>query len=85
MPFVPSAKTASIRATRPLFSIAVRSFWLIALISEPVAVSPYRMHVRPRRSLGSLAPLECRMKVRRIPRTPPKRPASNTTLSLGEA
>src|SRR6476620_7376133 len=43
------------------------------------------MHVRPSRSLGSFAPLAWRIKVRRIPSTPPKRPASKTTLSLGEA
>src|SRR5262245_57221038 len=65
----------SIRVTRPALSIAARSSWLMALISVGVVASPYRMQVRPRRSLGSLVPLAWRMKVRRIPRTPPKRPA----------
>src|SRR5687768_18457476 len=75
----------SIRATRPAFSIAFRRFWLTTLISAGVVASPYRTHVRPRRSLGSFEPLAWRMKVRRIPRVPPKRPASKTTLSRGEA
>src|SRR6267142_225090 len=74
----------SMRATLPSFSIAFRIFWLTTLISEGV-VSSYRTHVRPRRSLGSFAPLAGRMKVRRIPRAAPKRPASKTTLSRGEA
>src|SRR5262245_9138086 len=43
------------------------------------------MAVRPRRSVGSFAPFAWRMKVRRIPSTPPKSPASKTTLSRGEA
>src|SRR5687768_3623227 len=47
----------SIRAARPSFSIAFRSFWLTSLISAGVLFSPYRMQVRPRRSLGSLEPL----------------------------
>src|SRR5438093_8051853 len=75
----------SMRATRPSFSIAFRSFWLTTLISVAVVASPYRTHVRPRRSLGSFAPLAWRMKVRRIPSAPPKRPGSKTTLSRGEA
>src|SRR5918995_914523 len=75
----------SIRTARPSFSIAFRSFWLTALISAAVVASPYLTDVRPRRSLGSLEPLACRINVRRIPRTPPKRPASKTTLSRGEA
>src|SRR5262245_65532009 len=54
-------------------------------ISVAVIASSYRMHVRPRRSLGSFAPLAWRMNVRRIPRTPPNRPASKTTLSRGES
>src|SRR5262249_2046262 len=73
------------RATRPACSIALRSFWLTTLISAAAVASPYRMQVRPRRSLGSFEPLAWRMKVRRIPRAPPKRPASKTTLSRGEA
>src|SRR5688572_1400550 len=72
------------RAARPSFSIAFRSFWLTSRISARVVFS-YRMQVRPRRSLGSLEPLAWRIKVRRMPRTPPKRPASKTTLSRGEA
>ena len=43
------------------------------------------MQVRPRRSLGSFAPLAWRMNVRRIPSAPPNSPASKTTLSRGEA
>ena len=39
----------------------------------------------PRRSVGSLAPFACRMNVRRMPNAPPNSPASNTTLSRGEA
>ena len=70
---------------RPSFSIACRSFWLIILVSEAVIASPYRTQVRPSRSLGSFEPFAWMMKVRRIPRAPPKRPASNTTLSRGEA
>src|SRR4029434_7603554 len=73
------------RATRPSFSIALRSFSLMTFISAGVVVPPYRTQVRPRRSLGSFAPCAWMMKVRRIPRTPPKRPASKTTLSRGEA
>src|SRR4029450_4189599 len=34
---------------------------------------------------GSFAPFAWRMKVRRMPRTPPNRPASKTTLSRGAA
>src|SRR5262245_40643973 len=74
----------SIRARALSFSIAFRSFWLTTLISAGVVAS-YRTQVRPRRSLGSFAPLAWRIKVRRIPRAPPKRPASKTTLSRGEA
>src|SRR3982751_3976022 len=54
----------SLRATRPAFSIPFRSFWLTTLISAAVVVSPYRMHVKPRRSLGSLEPLAWRINVR---------------------
>ena len=43
------------------------------------------MQVRPSRSVGSFAPPAWRMKVRRMPSTPPNRPASKTTLSRGEA
>src|SRR5512144_2388501 len=75
----------SMWATRPSFSIALRSFWLMTLISAGLVPSPYRTHVRPSRSLGSFGSLEWRMKVRRMPRTPPNRPASKTTLSRGEA
>ena len=62
------------RATRPSFSIAFRSFWLTTGIPEEVVASPYRTLMRPRRSLGSFDPFACRMKVRRMPRTPPNRP-----------
>src|SRR5262245_803342 len=72
------------RARCPSLSIAFRSFSLTTFISEGVVPS-YRMLVRPSRSVGSFEPCAWRMKVRRIPRTPPKRPASNTTLSRGEA
>src|SRR6185312_5093236 len=75
----------SMRITRPSFSIAFRIFWLTILTSDGVSASSYRTHVRPRRSLGSFAPFAWRINVRRIPRTPPKRPASNTTLSRGDA
>src|SRR5262245_44007854 len=75
----------SMRVTRPSFSIAFRIFWLTILISDGVSAPAYRTDVRPRRSLGSFAPFAWRIKVRRIPRTPPKRPASNTTLSRGDA
>jgi hypothetical protein len=51
----------SIRATRPSFSIAFRSFWLTTLSSAGVVAS-YRTHVRPRRSLGSFEPLAWRMR-----------------------
>src|SRR5262249_28098434 len=44
------------RARRPSLSIALRSFWLPALISAALVASPYRTDVRPRRSLGSFAP-----------------------------
>jgi len=37
--------------------LAFRSFWLTTLVSEGVIASPYRTHVRPRRSLGSFEPL----------------------------
>src|SRR5262245_24128850 len=47
----------SIRATRPSFSIALRSFWLIIFIPAEVVASSYLTNVRPRRSLGSFAPL----------------------------
>jgi hypothetical protein len=47
----------STRATRPSLSIAFRSFWLTALISEGFVASPYGTHVNPRRSLGSFEPL----------------------------
>ena len=57
----------------------------MVFISAAFVASPYRTQVSPRRSVGSFAPLACRMKVRRRPRTLPKRPASKTTLSRGEA
>jgi hypothetical protein len=41
---------------RPSFSIAFRSFWLTTLVSEGVIASPYRTHVRPRRSLAAASP-----------------------------
>jgi hypothetical protein len=72
------------RTTLPSLSIAVRSFSMTGRISEGV-VDSYRTHVRPSRSVGSLAPFACRMKVRRIPSAAPKRPASKITLSRGEA
>src|SRR6266576_1118841 len=75
----------SMRVTWPSLSIAFRSFWLTTFISAALVASPYRTHVRPRRSLGSFVPFACKMKVRRIPSVPPKRPASKTTLSRGEA
>src|SRR3954469_16710949 len=75
----------SMRAIRPSFSIAFRSFWLTTRVSEGLIGPPYRTHVRPRRSLGSFDPLAWTMKVRRIPSAPPNRPASKTTLSRGEA
>ena len=66
-------------------SMAFRSFWLTTRISAGVLVSSYRTSVSPRRSVGSFAALEWRMNVRFIPRADPKRPASNTTLSRGDA
>jgi AI-2 transport protein TqsA len=45
------------RTRRPSFSIAFRSCWLMTRMWEGVAASSYRTHVRPRRSLGSLASL----------------------------
>src|SRR4030095_8556455 len=74
----------SMRATRPTLSIAFFNLALTARISAGV-VSPYLTQVSTRRSLGSWEPLAWRMKVRRIPRTPPNRPASKTTLSRGDA
>src|SRR6185369_5704350 len=43
------------------------------------------MAVSPSRSLGSFEPFAWRMKVRRMPSAPPNSPASNTTLSRGDA
>src|SRR5215211_5214286 len=43
------------------------------------------MEVSPSRSLGSFEPIAWRMKVRRMPSAPPNSPASNTTLSRGDA
>src|SRR3954470_6572263 len=43
------------------------------------------MDVSPSRSLGSFEPFACRMNVRLIPSAPPNSPASNTTLSRGDA
>src|SRR5437763_15226232 len=43
------------------------------------------MEVSPSRSLGSFEPFAWRMKVRRMPSAPPNSPASNTTLSRGDA
>src|SRR4051794_17002702 len=43
------------------------------------------MEVSPSRSLGSFEPFAWRMNVRRMPSAPPNRPASNTTLSRGDA
>ena len=74
----------SMRAARHSFSIAFRSFWLMTFSSEALVAS-YRMHVRPWRSLGSFEPLAWSMKVRRIPRAAPNKPASKTTLSRGDA
>jgi hypothetical protein len=75
----------SIRERPPTSSIALRSFWLIAFTSAGRVASSYRTQVRPSRSVGSLAPFACRMKVRSMPRTPPNSPASKTTLSRGDA
>src|SRR5207247_5707083 len=41
--------------------------------------------VSPSRSLGSFEPFAWRMNVRRMPSAPPNSPASNTTLSRGDA
>src|SRR4029453_7636613 len=43
------------------------------------------MDVSPSRSVGSFDPFAWRMNVRRIPSAPPNSPASNTTLSRGDA
>src|SRR5256714_7301787 len=43
------------------------------------------MEVSPGRSLSSLEPFAWRMNVRRMPSAPPNSPASNTTLSRGDA
>src|SRR5215218_8164459 len=43
------------------------------------------MEVSPSRSLGSFEPCAWRMNVRRMPSAPPNSPASNTTLSRGDA
>src|SRR5438876_9180896 len=43
------------------------------------------MDVSPSRSLGSFEPCAWRMNVRRMPSAPPNSPASNTTLSRGDA
>src|SRR5205085_10315146 len=43
------------------------------------------MDVSPSRSLGSFEPFAWRMNVRRMPSAPPNSPASNTTLSRGDA
>src|SRR4051812_37626564 len=72
------------RARRPSSWIALRSFWLTTRISAGVA-SPWRTTVSPRRSLGSFESRAWRMNVRRMPSAAPKRPASKTTLSRGEA
>src|SRR6476646_8806136 len=70
---------------RPSVSIAMRSFWLIARTSAGLVAGSYRTEVSPSRSLGSFEPFAWRMNVRRIPSAPPNRPASNTTLSRGDA
>src|SRR5262249_19556110 len=70
---------------RPSVSIALRSLSLIAGITSSPAPGSYRTEVSPSRSLGSFEPSAWRMNVRRIPSAPPKRPASNTTLSRGDA
>src|SRR3954471_13623144 len=70
---------------RPSASIAVRSLWLIARTSAGLVAVSYRTVVRPSRSVGSFDPFAWRMNVRRMPSAPPKRPASNTTLSRGAA
>src|SRR5205823_2381025 len=61
------------------------SFWLIARTSAGLVAGSYRTEVSPSRSLGSFEPFAWRMKVRRIPSAPPNSPASNTTLSRGDA
>src|SRR4051812_11633022 len=43
------------------------------------------MEVSPSRSVGSFEPFAWRMNVRRMPSAPPNSPASNTTLSRGDA
>src|ERR687897_3076336 len=43
------------------------------------------MEVNPSKSLGSFEPVAWRMNVRRMPSAPPNSPASNTTLSRGDA
>src|SRR6476620_5480851 len=43
------------------------------------------MEVSPSRSLGSFEPFAWRINVRRMPSAPPNSPASNTTLSRGDA
>src|SRR6266516_4031587 len=51
-----SHHSPSMRATRPSLAIAFRSFWLTTFITAALVASPYRTHVRPRRSLGSFEP-----------------------------
>src|SRR5438552_12014667 len=70
---------------RPSVSIALRSFWLIARTSAGLVAGSYRTEVSPSRSLGSFEPFAWRMNVRRMPSAPPNSPASNTTLSRGDA
>src|SRR6266513_1615780 len=70
---------------RPSVSIALRSFWLIARTSAGPVAGSLRTEVSPSRSLGSFEPFAWRMNVRRMPSAPPNSPASNTTLSRGDA
>src|SRR5437899_8665208 len=70
---------------RPSLSIALRSFWLIVRTSVGPVAGSYRREVSPSRSLGSFEPCAWRMNVRRMPSAPPNSPASNTTLSRGDA
>src|SRR5947199_217041 len=78
-------ESPSSRVSRPSSSIALRSLWFTSRMSAGVRFSGYRTAVIPRRSVGSLAPFEWRMNVRRMPSAPPNKPASKTTLSRGEA
>src|SRR5262245_56841443 len=75
----------SIGPRRPSVSIALRNFWLISRTVAGVVSGSYRIEVRPSRSVGSLEPFAWTMNVRRMPSAPPNKPASNTTLSRGEA